>query len=172
LNDSMRVSLGNEKGEIHEMNRILHIAPDRISLLLASIVDRCLAFLNETIKELQYGGVAEFLMEEIRRNTDERLATFDKKITEETQSLYLNLTSTNPADWSKVGHSCRKILKFLADSISPSDDKYEGKDGRFLNVNESCYINRLQAYIDETCSPDERNSLVCRLNILSLTSDR
>lgn len=106
---SMRIKLDNEEGERYDMNRILHVTPDKISIVLASVVDRCLAFLNETIGELQYGGVVEFLMEEIRRNTDDKLATYDQKITEETQSLYLNLTSTNPADWSKIGHSCRKI---------------------------------------------------------------
>jgi hypothetical protein len=116
----------------------LYVSPNRIDSTLAAIVDKCFQFLNATITELQYGGVVEFLMEEIRRKTDEKLATFDPKIAEETQSLYLNLMSTNPADWSKVGHSCRKILKFLADHVFPhSETKYTAKDKKGLRSDRS-----------------------------------
>lgn len=87
------------------------ISTNRIDSTLATIIDRCFEFLNETITELQFGGVVEFLMEEIRKKTDEKLATYDKRITEETQSLYLNLTSTNPADWSKVGPLKQKNIE-------------------------------------------------------------
>lgn len=151
-NESINVSLKDE--------RTLYVSPYRLESTLAAIVDRCFRFLNDTITELQYGGVVEYLMEEIRRETDEKLATLDPKIAEETQSLYLSLTSTNPADWSKVGHSCRKILKLLADSVfPPRDEKYNAKDGRTLEVTEPCYINRLYVFLDENSSADEKKFL-------------
>jgi len=150
-----------------EDGKILHVSPSRIDSTLAAIVDRCFQFLNETITELQYGGIVEFLMEEIRRKTDEKLATYDPKITEETQSLYLSLTSTNPADWSKVGHSCRKILKLLADSVfQPRDEKYTAKDGRVLEVTEPCFINRLYAFLDQNSSTDEKKFLGAQIDYL------
>jgi len=150
-----------------EGDKIIYVSPNRVESTLAAIVDRCLQFLNETITELQYGGVVEFLMEEIRRKTDEKLATYDTKITEETQSLYLSLTSTNPADWSKVGHSCRKILKLLADSVfQPCDEKYTAKDGRGLEVTEPCFINRLCAFLDKKSSPDEKKFLGAQIEYL------
>ena len=145
----------------------LHVSPFRIESILVAIDDRCFEFLNETVNELQFGGVVEVLMEEIRKKTDEKLTTCDKRITEETQSLYLNLTSTNPADWSKVGHSSRKILKFLADSLyKPSDEKYTATDGRILDVNESCYNNRLYAFLDMTVSSDEKKFMGAQLAYL------
>jgi hypothetical protein len=150
-----------------ENRRTLTVSTNRLESTLASIVDRCFQFLNETITELQYGGVVEFLMEEIRRKTDEKLAVYDPKITEEAQSLYLNLTSTNPADWSKVGHSCRKILKLLADSIfPPCDEKYNAKDGRILEVTEPCFINRLYAFLDKNALSDEKKFLGAQIDYL------
>jgi hypothetical protein len=52
--------------------------------LLNKIIDSCLSFLDDVITELQYGGVVEFLMEEIRKNTDEKLAKLNSKLTDET----------------------------------------------------------------------------------------
>lgn len=145
----------------------LYVSPNRVESTLSAIVDRCFQFLNEIITELQYGGVVEFLMEEIRRKTDERLTTYDTKITEETQSMYLSLTSTNPADWSKVGHSCRKILKLLADSVfKPCDEKYAARDGRAFEITESCYVNRLYAFLDKNSSPDEKKFLGAQIDYL------
>lgn len=138
-----------------------------MNILLDKIIDRCLSFLNEIISELQYGGVVEYLMEEIRRNTDEKLANLDKKLVDETQSLYLNLTSTNPADWSKVGHSCRKILKLLADKeFPPREEQYKMKDGRTIEVGDPQYINRLCAFLDQKTSSEERKFLMAEIGYL------
>jgi hypothetical protein len=146
---------------VGEDDRNIHLNVERTENLLARMVDRCLFFLNAVIAELQYGGVVEYLMEEIRRKTDERLATLDSKIADETHSLFLNLTSTNPADWTKVGHSCRKILKLLADKVfPPSDEKYTAKDGRVLEVCDPNFINRLCAFLDRKSNGEERKFLM------------
>ena len=140
------------------------VSPSQVSAVLGIVVDNCFQFLNETIAELQYGGIVEFLMEEIRKKTDEKLSTYNSKITEETNSLFLNLTSTNPADWNKVGHSCRKILKLFADSLFPSkDEKYQVKDGRFLDVGEPHFINRLLAFLDKNVMSDEKKFLTAQI---------
>jgi hypothetical protein len=163
--ESIEVSLKKKNGSFPK--ETLHVAPNRIQGVLAGVVDKCLSVLNEIINELQYGGVVEYLMEEIRRKTDERLAAFDARITEETQSLYLNLNSTNPADWSKVGHSCRKILKFLADHVfPPSDEKYTAKDKKVYEVTDPCFINRLYAFLDQTSSTDEKKFIGAQMEYL------
>ena len=131
------------------------------------IVDRCLFFLNDTISELQYGGIVEYLMEEIRKNTDEKLAKLDRKLTDETQSLYVNLTSTNPADWNKVAHSCRKILKLLADKVfPPREESYQMKDGRIFEVGDPNFINRLCSFLDQKISGEERKFLMAEIGYL------
>jgi hypothetical protein len=145
----------------------IYLDPERMENMLCRIGDRCLFFLNDVVNELQYGGVVEYLMEEIRTKTDEGLATLDSKITDETQSLFLNLTSTNPADWSKVGHSCRKVLKLLADKVfPPSDEKYTAKDGKVLEIDDSHFINRLCAFLDQKSSGDELKFLKAEIEYL------
>jgi hypothetical protein len=138
----------------------INLSENRLMGIMSMIVDRCLFFLNNVISELQYGGIVEYLMEEIRRETDSKLAKLDQKITNETQSLFLNLSSNNPSDWNKVGHSCRKILMLLADKLFPArDEKYETKSGRNLEVGNSQFINRLIAFIDQKFGADERKLL-------------
>jgi len=146
---------------------VLTLQEPKIRGLLDTITDRCLFFLNDTISELQYGGIVEYLMEEIRKNTDEKLTKLDARLTDETQSLYVNLTSTNPADWNKVGHSCRKILKLLADKVFPStEEPYQLKDDRMLEVGDPHFINRLCAFLDQKTSGGERKFLIAEIAYL------
>ncbi|MCJ7560838.1 hypothetical protein MUO79_09540 [Candidatus Bathyarchaeota archaeon] len=128
-----------------------------LEAILEGITDRCCSFLNEVIAELQYGGIVENLMEEIRKETDVKLNKINSKAADETQSLCANLTSTNPADWNKVGHSCRKLLKMVADSVfPPRDEKYIAKNGDKLEIGDPNYINRLIAFLDQNISCEER----------------
>jgi len=149
---------------IFDGNIVVHVTPLWCSIVLSKIIDYCLTFLNEVINELQYGGIVEYLMEEIRKNTDEKLATLDKKLADETQSLFMNLISTNPADWNKVGHSCRKMLKILADNVfPPKDEKYKMKDKREIEVGDPHFINRLCAFLDQKLSGGERKFLISEI---------
>jgi len=116
---------------------------------------------------LQYGGIVEYLMEEIRKNTDEKLAKLDKKLIDEAQSLFVNLTSTNTADWNKVGHSCRKILSLIANKVfPPRDDPYKMKDNRSLEVGESQFVNRICAFLDQKIEGGERKFLMAEMEYL------
>jgi len=135
-----------------------------INRILSAIVDRCLFFLNEIIEELQYGGIVEYLMEEIRKNTDEKLAKLDKRIVDEAHSLFINLTSNNPADWSKVGHSSRRMFQLLADGVfEPRNELYKMKDDRELKVGTSQFVNRLCAFLDQKVSGRERRFVISEL---------
>lgn len=156
-----------ETMEIVETKKVVLLPPTRIDRILAKMIDACLFFLNDIIAELQYGGTVEYLMEEIRKNTDEKLAKLDRKLADETQSLFLNLTSTNPADWNKVGHSCRKILKLIADNVfPPRDELYRMKDDRTFEVGDPHFINRLCAFLDQKVAGEERKFLIAETQYL------
>ncbi len=140
---------------VHYAN--FRISPSRYENILGLIINRCLLFLNNVIAELEYGGTIEHLMEEIRRQTDEKLSTLGDIMIDEAQSLHASLTSHNPADWSKVGHSCRRMLEILADHVFPARRQpFVGKDGKPHPVTEQDYLNRLLAFLDDTTSGDER----------------
>lgn len=140
-----------------------------LELIVARTQDKCLLFLNEMIRELQYGGIVEYLMEEIRNNVDEKLAKLDNNITNEASSLYINLSSTNQADWPKVAHSCRRILQFVADKIFPPIDggKYTMKDGVVLQIGKTHINNRLCAFVDKKLSGDRRKLLLAEAKYLN-----
>lgn len=160
---SLRIAVGKK---IDSLSEIAVITTIMIDSLLDTIIDRCLFFLNDIIAELQYGGIVEYLMEEIRKGTDEKLA-LDQTIFNEVRSLTQNLSSTNPADWNKVGHSCRKILQLLADKIFPSrEEQYKMKDGRLIEVGDKQYINRLCAFFDQKTSSEERKFLMAETGYL------
>jgi len=160
-NEALRVVIDEDTGEMASLDT------NQINSLLNTTIDNCLGFLNDIIAELQYGGIVEYLMEEIRKNTDEKLAKLDKKLIDEAQSLFMNLTSTNPADWNKVGHSCRKILSLIADKVfPPRDEPYTMKDNRTLEVGEHQFINRICAFLDQTIRGDEKKFLMAEMKYL------
>lgn len=143
------------------------VEPLRLELIISNIEDKCLFYLNDVIRELQYGGIVEYLMEEIRNNVDEKLAKLDEDIAKEVSSLYTNLSSTNPADWPKVAHSCRRILQFVADKVFPSSNgEYTMKDGTILKIGKPHVINRLCAFVDQKLSGDQRRFLIAQTKYL------
>jgi len=132
--------------------------------VLSAVTDACLIFLSDIISELEYGGIVEYLMEEIRKKTDEKLLQLDSKLNDEAKSLVENLTSTNPADWNKVGLSSRKMLTLLADKVfSAQDKKYTLKNGNLLEVHSQNFVNRLIAFIDQKVSGEEEKLVVSQI---------
>jgi len=123
------------------------LRPDHDKELIDRIINKCLTFLTECVSELQYSGYVQSIFENLRKFVDKKLLEFDKNISEELNSIYLNLISNNSSDWIKVPHSCRRILKFVADKVfPPSEDKYKTPDNREWEVKEGNFLNRLICY--------------------------
>jgi hypothetical protein len=152
---------------LKRQNRFIEVNDSRLVTVLAGVIDRCLHFLNDIISELQYGGIVDNLMEAIRKETDEKLANLDTLLRNEVQSLHINLASTNPADWNKAAHSCRKMLKLTADQLFPPQDQaYTMKDKRIIEVKDPQFINRLCAFVDQQTSSDNRRILIAEIQYL------
>jgi hypothetical protein len=154
--------------DVDQDSKTYYLSKSQLETILARVIDRCLLFLSDTISELQYGGVVEYMMEEIRKKSDEKLFQLDNKLTDESKSLFENLTSTNPADWNKVGHSSRKMLSLLADRVfQSSDEKYTLKNGKTIEVGTSNYINRLVAFLDQKVSGEEERLIDSEIEYLA-----
>ncbi len=135
--------------------------------LMQKLSRRCFNFLNQIMKELQYGSAIEYLMEELRQETDKKLLKLDERIAEEAASLRCNLTSNNPADWNKVGHSCRTILVLIADKLYPAKDEPASKTNGKHPLTKANYLNRLMAYMDEKLdSKDDRALIKTEIELL------
>jgi hypothetical protein len=138
-----------------------------LQCLMEGITDRCLEFINNMITELQYGSIVEYIMEEIRKSTDEKIALLDNQLFDEAKSMVENLSTANPADWNKVGHSSRKMLAQLADKVfPPKEGTYTLKNGKSLKVDASTYVNRLVTFLDQKTSGEEGNYKIAEVEYL------
>jgi hypothetical protein len=145
-----------------------NLSPAKYESVVEHVINKCLLFLNRVTTELQFGGAVEFLMEEIRRKTDSKLSDFGDAMIAEAQSLYKSLISNNPADWSKVGHSCRRMLEILADFVFPARTKpFIGKDGQPHIVGQEQYVNRLVCYVDQKTNGSERKFLISEIKFFA-----
>ncbi|RLQ84943.1 hypothetical protein D9754_16530 [Planomicrobium sp. Y74] len=64
-------------------------------------------------------------------------------------SVYENLKSSNNEDWANAVHTCRRIIKEVADVLyPPSDELITLPSGKKIKVGEEQYINRLIQYIE------------------------
>ena len=116
----------------------------------------------------QYGGVIEYLMEEIRQETDKKLSELDTRISKEAESLSNNLASDNPADWKQVGHSCRNIVKLVANRIYPEkEEPYKASNGKNHKVTGDRYINRLLAFLDQKTTSKDSGLLKTEMLLLA-----
>ena len=136
--------------------------------VIGSVANRCLIFLDYVVTELQYGDTIASLTDGIRKQTDEKLANLGDEMVNEIKSLADSLASENPADWSKVGHSCRRMLEILADKVFPARDQpYLGKDGRRHPVGPEQYINRIVCFVDQRSTGSQRRLLTAEVEFLA-----
>ena len=72
--------------------------------------------------ELRFSGVADDIFSRIRHRVDTHIGSIIPDSIKKFSSVYENLQSGNPEDWSNAVHSCRRILQDLADAVCPAQD--------------------------------------------------
>lgn len=98
---------------------------------------------------LKYGSVIEGIFSEDIARVNKKLSNICPEAIRIFNSVYENIDSANSEDWANAVHSCRRILKEVADSLyPPSDVPVVGKN-KTVNVSEGNYINRLVLYIED-----------------------
>ncbi len=101
--------------------------------------------------QLKYSSVPRDIFEKIRIETDKTLAELVPEAVKKFVSIYSNIRSSNPEDLSNAVHSCRRILKAVADKLyppNPNDMKEISINGKSIKVGPGNYINRLMVFID------------------------
>lgn len=105
--------------------------------------------------ELKFSGISDDIFSRLRSRVDSDVGKLIPESINKFSSVYNNLLSENPEDWSNAVHSCRRILKDLADSLYPAcEDKVikEGKKSKTTKLGQDNYINRLIAFIESKTS--------------------
>lgn len=141
------------------------LSPDWCHHILNSVQDKCLKFLVNKIAQLEFEGRINNLIITIQEEVNNKLVRINPEITAELQSISNNITSKNKSDLSKVAHSCRRILKLLANEVYPaSKEPYLDTRGNERKITEDAYMNRLLAFIEQNKG---LKLIKCEVDILS-----
>lgn len=102
--------------------------------------------------ELRFSSVPAEVFERARDRVDKKLAEMVPETVKQFVSVYDNLKSNNPEDWSNAVHSCRRILQAVADVLYPPNPngmtEIERK-GQKIKIGSDNYINRLMVYVED-----------------------
>jgi len=113
--------------------------------------------------ELNFSGISDDIFSRLRTRVDSAVGNSVPESINKFSSVYNNLLSENPEDWSNAVHSCRRILKDLADSLfPPCEDKVikVGKKSKVIKLGEDNYKNRLIAFIESKTSSEKFITIV------------
>jgi hypothetical protein len=118
--------------------------------ILATVQDNCLVFLLNTITKIEYENKIDSLVESIQKTVNKKLMDINQEITNELQSISNNFNHESPAERSKAIHSCRRLLKFLADeAYPPKEEPFIDNNGKEHKLGDNAYMNRLLAFVAE-----------------------
>ncbi|WP_172200948.1 hypothetical protein [Saccharibacillus qingshengii] len=111
--------------------------------------------------ELKFGQITNDIFSRKRVAVDTRLKDICPQAIQKFVSVYENLKSDNAEDWANAVHTCRRIIKEVADALyPPSDEIIELTGGKKLKIGEDQYINRLIQYIEGKSTSNKFKSIV------------
>lgn len=128
----------------------------RIEIIKLKIYDYIIKIYNE----LLYANLVEDIFRNNRNIVDGKLVKYCPETIKKLSSIYDNLSSSNKEDWSNAIHSCRRILKELADNLYPATNKIIKVGKKEIKLGEEQYINRLIQYIDGKSNSKTYNNIV------------
>ena len=102
--------------------------------------------------ELRYSNIAEDIFSKIREKVNEKIGKYVPDSVKRFNAVYENLSSENSENWSNAVHSCRRILKDLADAIyPPTENIKKEKDGKelIIQLDDEHFINRIVEFITQ-----------------------
>lgn len=115
----------------------------KIETIKINLYDYVLKIYND----LLYGNIVEDIFRKNRNIVDGKLISVCPETIKKLSSIYDNLSSSNEEDWANAIHSCRRILKEVADNLFPPTDEIIHVGKKEIKLGEEQYINRLIQYI-------------------------
>jgi hypothetical protein len=137
---------------IRKTTQLIHVAKSNIFTYVLNVYH-----------QLRFSSVPEEIFERTRKRVDLGLAQMVPEAVEKFVSVFDNLKSENPEDWSNAVGSCRRILKAVADVLyppNPEGAKEINRSGKKIQVGPDNYINRLMLYVEERSDSRSFHSIV------------
>lgn len=111
--------------------------------------------------ELKFKNITESIFQKRKIIVDKALSEHLPETFEKFVSVYQNLKSEKSEDWANAVHSCRRIIKDIADFLYPATDKkIEIGEGKGVKLNDENYIARLKQFIKENNESDAFTGVV------------
>lgn len=126
---------------------------DEMQKLLSNIKGFVYDYVSQKYYELKFSDLAEDAFSRMRGSVDNSIGSLIPSAIEKLSSVYENLESDNPEDWSNAVHSCRRILQDLADAVSPPIPENGKKE-------KGQYVNRLLRFVEENSQSSRFTELV------------
>jgi len=148
------------RGNAEERNMLTLIISKR-----TKVIEKVRAIIYEYILnvnyEFKFGKITEEIFTKRRNYIDRILKDVCPEAVQKFISVYENLESGNDEDWANAVHSCRRILKEVADKLSPPSDQPVIKENKQqIKVGKDEYINRLVLHVESKSSSDKFISIV------------
>ncbi len=145
-----------ERTEIRKRNNILlKRLASRRSLIYQYVLKKYL--------ELRFSNIADDIFANIREKVDKNIGKLVPDSVTRFNAVYENLNSENTENWSNAVHSCRRILKDLANAVyPPSEDKEKVIDGqeKTIKLDKEHYINRILEFISQSSDSQSYQNVV------------
>jgi len=114
--------------------------------------------------ELKFSDIADDIFSRIRERVDAAIGRVVPDAVQKLSAVHDNLLSDNPEDWANAVHSCRRILKDLADAIFPprSDDRVvkQGMNEKTIHLGPDNYVNRIMCYVEDNSASTRFTEIV------------
>ena len=98
--------------------------------------------------ETRFKNITEDIFGKRKLIADKALSSLLPTAFEKFVSVYNNLQSEKPEDWANAVHSCRRILKDVADFLYPAtDEEVDVGNSKTIKLSDENYIARLKQFI-------------------------
>lgn len=115
--------------------------------LVQKILGNLYQYIISIYYKLKYEGLIDDIFSQNIEEMTHKIGSTCPELLKKVDSISSNLTSENPEDWANAVHSCRRMLKDLANVLYPPQESIK-KEGKTIKLGEENYINRLVQYID------------------------
>ncbi len=150
------ISCAKNVGERNSIVSLVKKYEKRVGIVKGKIYDYILKIYNQ----LTYSNTVEDIFNEKRNSVDIKLLKVCPETIKKFSSIFLNMDSINPEDWANAVHTCRRILKEVADNLYPPQKESIVVGKKEIKLGEEQYINRLIQYIESKSKSSTYNAVV------------
>ncbi|MEB3192530.1 MAG: hypothetical protein VKL42_19470 [Snowella sp.] len=153
IQQSSESNLSQKKKEIRKL--------EKNKAEISKIKSEVYKYTLEAFYKLSFSDVSQGIFDRTKSIVDGKISQRFPNQKEKFQSVYDNINSENPENWSHAVTACRKILQALADELYPPQKGQTIKSNeKEIKIGQDNYINRLTLYIEGRKQSDTYEKII------------